>query len=94
MTAALRRAALATGRFLWSFVIDDTPEVLVAAVVIVGAALALRHWRAVAVAALPLLTVAGLGLGVWRGYRRRVGEMKAEPRPTTPVVGPPDAGAR
>jgi hypothetical protein len=68
---ALARALRGTGRFLWSFFVDDTPEVLVIVAVIVGAAYALRHHNALAVAVLPLVTVVGLGLCVWRACRAR-----------------------
>jgi len=67
--STLRRVVRTTGRFLWSFFVDDTPEVLVAALVIVVAAFALRHERAGAVVVLPLLAIAGLGFGVWRASR-------------------------
>ena len=69
MRAAVRRALVTTGRFLWSFFIDDTPEVLVAVAIIVGAAYGLRHERDIALAALPLLAIAGLAFGVWRACR-------------------------
>ena len=71
MTGAARRAWGATGRFLWSFFVDDTPEVPIVVAAIVGAAVALGHWGALAVVVLPLLGVGGLTLCVWRGCRAR-----------------------
>lgn len=73
MTGALRRAAATTVRFLWSFLFDDTPEVLLVAAAVVGAAYGLRHERAAAVVVLPLLAVLGLGLTVWRAHGSEVG---------------------
>jgi hypothetical protein len=69
-----RRAVIGFGRFWWDFLIGDTPELFLGAVVVVGlvAAVCLDHGlRDVAAALLPLL-VAGLLTGsVWRASRRR-----------------------
>jgi len=69
VTGALGRGARAAARFVWDFLVGDTPEVLVVVLVIVGAAYALGGHGAVGVVLLPLLAVAGLGFSVWRGYR-------------------------
>jgi len=58
MTAALGKALRAFGHFWWDFLIGDTPELTLGAVLAVGAAatLALDHGaRWLAVAALPLV---------------------------------------
>ena len=93
MTSALRRAAGTAGRVAWSFLVDDTPEVLVVAVVVVGTALALRPWHDAAVVVLPLVTAAGLATLVWRAYRCEAKGRGVAPRPPTPGAGPGDTGA-
>jgi hypothetical protein len=60
MSAAFGRALRAFGRFWWDFLIGDTPEVAVAAAVLVGLAFLLAHQRAAISLVLPLL--AGLFL--------------------------------
>jgi len=70
-----------TGRFLWSFFVDDTPEVLVFTLVIVGSAYGLRNERDIAVVVLPLIAVVGLVFGVWRACRRSEGVSQADHQP-------------
>ena len=62
-------------RFWWDFLVGDTPELFVAAVVILGVVAVIRlgaHENALAVAALPLLAVAALGVSLSRARRRLV----------------------
>ena len=61
----------AFGHFWWDFLIGDTPEILIASLVIVGAALTLRHHHWAAVIVLPLLAVSTLLASAWRGRTRR-----------------------
>ena len=70
MTAAIARAARAFGRFWWDFLVGDTPEVFVGILVVIGLAVALRHDRVAAVAAVPSCTVALLALTTYRGRQR------------------------
>jgi hypothetical protein len=70
----MRRWFGAFGRFWWDFLVGDTPELTVGAVLAVGvaAALAVDHSLGrVAVAALPLVVVLVLGGSVRRAVRRR-----------------------
>jgi hypothetical protein len=71
MTVKLRRLLAAFGHFWWDFLIGDTPEILVASLVIVGVALALRHHHWAAVVVLPVLAVLTLLASAWRGRTRR-----------------------
>jgi hypothetical protein len=69
----IRRWLGAFGRFWWDFLVGDTPELTVGAVLAVGAAAALavdRSINAVAVAALPLVVVLVLSGSVRRAARR------------------------
>ncbi len=67
----VRRGIAAFGRFWWEFLVGDTPELLVATIVVVGAALALRHHPAVGVVVVPSITVAALVLSTLRGRVQR-----------------------
>ena len=58
--------------FWWDFLVGDTPELFVAALVIIATvALLSERWHdnAVAVVALPVLAIAALGLSVRRASR-------------------------
>ncbi len=66
----MTRALVATGRFLWEFVVGESPATFVATLVIVGFAFALRHHGWAAAVVLPLLAVATLAVGAYRGRRR------------------------
>jgi hypothetical protein len=62
------------GRFWWEFLIGDTPELFVGAVVVVGsvALLCLDHsLRTVAALVLPVLVAGLLGTSVWKAGRKR-----------------------
>jgi hypothetical protein len=57
------------GQFWWDFLIGDTPELFVAALVIIGAIALLSragHYNAAAVVTLPLLVVIALAISVRR----------------------------
>jgi hypothetical protein len=69
--SAISRAISAFGRFWWDFLVGDTPELFVAVLVIVGAAVALHHHRWAAVVVLPSLVIAAVVLSAFRGRRRR-----------------------
>jgi len=70
LSAAIGKYVSAFGRFWWDFLVGDTPEVFVGVLVVVGAALALRHERAAAVVLVPLLAVAVLAMSTYRGRKR------------------------
>ncbi len=68
----LRRYASAFGRFWWEFLVGDTPELLVGAVVVVIVAAVLAHngvAHAVVVASMPVLVVLVLGATLRRARR-------------------------
>ncbi len=65
---------VAFGRFWWDFLVGDTPELFVGAVVAVGitALLCVRPGlRTAAAFVLPVLVACVLGLSVWRAARKR-----------------------
>ena len=67
------RMVVGFARFWWDFLVGETPELFVAAVVILGVVAVIRlgaHENALAVAALPLLAVAALGVSLSRARRR------------------------
>jgi ABC-type spermidine/putrescine transport system permease subunit I len=70
----LRRYGVAFGRFWWDFLVGDTPELLIGAVVavVIGALLA-HHGvaRAVTVVVLPALVIVLLAASVRRAQSRR-----------------------
>ncbi|MCU1493994.1 MAG: hypothetical protein JWO62_1758 [Acidimicrobiaceae bacterium] len=70
MIGAIRKYTTAFGRFWWDFLVGDTPELFVGVLVIIGAALALRHERAAAITVVPLLTVAFLAASTYRARNR------------------------
>jgi hypothetical protein len=62
------------GHFWWDFLIGDTPELFVGALVVVGsvALLCLDHsLRTAAALVLPVLVAALLGASVWKAGRKR-----------------------
>jgi hypothetical protein len=69
--STITRALTAFGRFWWDFLVGDTPELFVAMLLIVGAALALHHHRWAAVVVLPSLIIAAVVLSAFRGRKRR-----------------------
>jgi hypothetical protein len=77
MKAALLRAVKAFGRFWWDFLVGDTPEFALATLLIIGAALLLRHERMAATIVLPLLAAGFLLASTLRGRRRASKEQTA-----------------
>ena len=65
------------GQFWWDFLIGDTPELFVAALVTIGVVAVLSHlwhWNGAAALALPVLATSALVLSIRRavrGERRR-----------------------
>lgn len=74
----MRGALAGAGRFLWDFIVGENPGVFVATLVIVGAAFALRHHGWVAAVVLPLLALATLVGGAYRGRQRSRGAAPSE----------------
>jgi hypothetical protein len=67
------RMIVGFARFWWDFLVGDTPELFLAAVVILSVVAIIRvgaHENALAVAVLPLLAVAALGVSLARARRR------------------------
>ncbi|MDE3065708.1 MAG: hypothetical protein KGJ36_08550 [Acidobacteriota bacterium] len=70
--AFLVRVARGFARFWWDFLVGDTPEIFVAALVIIAAVALVSeagHANATAVVLLPVLAVAALAASVWRARR-------------------------
>lgn len=67
---AVATAVRATGRFLFDFLVGDTPELFVATLAVVGIAFGVAHDRVVAVVVLPLLAVGAVAASAARGRRR------------------------
>lgn len=60
------------GRFWWDFLVGDTPELFIAALVIIGVVALLSiagHFNTAAVILLPLLAVVALTISVRRAQR-------------------------
>ena len=60
------------GRFWWDFLVGDTPELFIAALVIIGVVALLSvagHFNTAAVILLPLLAVVALTISVRRALR-------------------------
>jgi hypothetical protein len=70
MKATLARWVMAFGSVWWEFIVGDTPEFAVATLLIIGAALLLRHQRIAATFLLPLLAATFLLTSTLRGRRR------------------------
>ncbi len=67
---ALKRYAVAFGRFWWDFLVGDTPELFVGTLAIIGTAFGLRHDRVAAIVVVPLVALAFLFGSTIRGRRR------------------------
>jgi hypothetical protein len=79
----VRRSVAAFGHFWWEFLVGDTPELLVGAVLSVAVAALLAHHgaaRALTVGSLPVLVVVVLETSVRRARRAR----RAARRPRSP----------
>jgi hypothetical protein len=66
---ATKRALAAFGKFWWEFLVGDTPGLLVATIVVIGAALALRHHRTAGFIVVPLIAGVALALSIFRGRK-------------------------
>jgi len=60
----------AFGRFWYEFLVGDTPEIFVGTLVIIGAALLLRHDRTAAIIIVPVLALVFLVGSTYRGRQR------------------------
>jgi hypothetical protein len=67
----ISRVARSFGSFWWDFLVGDTPELFVAAVLIVVAALLLRHDHVLAVIVLPVMVAVSLVASILRGRRKQ-----------------------
>lgn len=65
----MKRAARAVRDFFKELLIGDTPELFVAGLVLVGAALLLRHERVAAMVLLPVGTLFAVGASAARARR-------------------------
>jgi hypothetical protein len=61
------------GRFWWAFLIGENPDAFIGTLVVIGAALLLRHERTAAIVLVPLLAVICLLLSTYRGRQRSEG---------------------
>jgi hypothetical protein len=73
----MSRALGAAARFVWGFVVGESPAAFVVTLAIVGVAFGLRGYGWPAAVALPLLGVAALMGGAYRGRRRSSGDASA-----------------
>ena len=65
---------MAFGRFWWDFLVGDTPELLIGALIILGVVAVLVKAAAVnaaAVASFPVMVAVLLGVSVYRGRPKR-----------------------
>jgi hypothetical protein len=70
--ALVSRILKGFGRFWWDFLVGDTPELFVAALVIIGVIALLSergHFNSAAVVVLPLLAILALATSLWRAIR-------------------------
>lgn len=87
--AAARRGGVAAIGFLVDFFVGDTPELFVAALVVVGAAFALAHAGTAAVVAVPAIAVLAVLWSASRGRQRAISAATTAPEQRT--QGSPDA---
>ena len=69
----LKRMLSSFGRFWWDFLIGENPDAFFGTLAIIGAAILLRHDRAVAIAVVPLIAIATLIGSTYRGRKRTTG---------------------
>ncbi len=60
----------AFGRFWWDFLVGENPDAFIGTILIIGAALLLRHERAALFTVLPLIALACLTISTYRGRVR------------------------
>ena len=72
MRDRVRRAAIAFGRFWWTFLIGDTPELFIGTLLVVGAAGLLRHDRTAGLTVVVAFTVVFLLASTYRGRDKAV----------------------
>ncbi|HXA72941.1 MAG TPA: hypothetical protein VNV83_01730 [Acidimicrobiales bacterium] len=70
MTTSLARAARWLGRFLWDFLVGDTPELALATGALVAIAFILAGSEWLGAVLLPLLAAGFLLASTWRGRKR------------------------
>jgi hypothetical protein len=66
----IKRLLSSFGHFWWEFLIGENPDAFLGALVIIGAALLLRHDRAAAIVVVPVLALAVLISSTYRGRKR------------------------
>ena len=87
-TRRVPRYVRAFGHFWWEFLVGDTPELLVGAVLAVIVVAVLAHHgvaRAVTVGAMPVLVIVLLGTSVRRAQRSARTQRDATRTPPTPT---------
>jgi len=70
-SSTVRRVIEAFGRFWWEFFIGDTPEIFLGTLLVLGAALAWRHQRLVAIPLVLLLTLVTFAGSTFHGLHKR-----------------------
>jgi hypothetical protein len=68
--ATPKELVVSFGRFWWDFLIGENPDAFIGTLVIIGAALLLRHERPVAIVVVPLLALSFLLVSTYRGRLR------------------------
>ncbi|MGH9297024.1 MAG: hypothetical protein ACRDZP_03500 [Acidimicrobiales bacterium] len=66
----MKRGLKAFAIFWWEFLVGDTPELLLAVLVVIGVAFALRHHRAAGIVVVLVAVIGFLGISTWRGRKR------------------------
>ena len=85
MNAAVLRVLKAFGRFCLEFLIGDTPELFIAAVLLVGLSFALRDYRVIAIIVLPVVASVLLVGSAFRGRAKSL-QMERESASVEPIV--------
>ncbi|MGH9169476.1 MAG: hypothetical protein ACRD0Z_01145 [Acidimicrobiales bacterium] len=63
------RALTAFGRFWWDFLVGDTPELLVATLVVIAVAFSLHRVKVLGIVVTLACVVGFLSLSIWRGRK-------------------------
>jgi predicted signal transduction protein with EAL and GGDEF domain len=66
----MKRLLVSFGRFWWEFLIGENPDAFIGAIVVIGAALLLRHTRSAAIVIVPILALVILFVSTYRGRKR------------------------